>query len=148
MTALDLTVVEFRSKPARAKSPFSTIIGVGWLVFIALGGQLVWSGITEGYCFVWPGIGTQFTSEFSHWGFARIKPGMTPEQVVALIGSPGGVSQSRGSPSGWPAYKFGDVTWSYSGDSSKLGGDWAWLAREVVLREGRVVQTVRWACHD
>jgi hypothetical protein len=31
---------------------------------------------------------------------------------------------------------------------SQLGGDWAWLAREVVFRDGRVVQTVRWTYHN
>lgn len=125
-----------------------SLLLAGSLVLGALGVQLVFSGMSEGYCIVWPGIGTRFTSDFTHSGFARVKPGMTPEQVVELIGQPLGTSRSGCAPSGWPAYKTGDLTWGYSQDSSRLGGDWAWLAREVVFREGRVVQTVRWTYHD
>jgi hypothetical protein len=147
MTALDLTVVEQRRTSPRLPSAVRPYVMAGCLAFIFISGQTVWSGLTEGYCIVWPGIGTRFTPDFNHWGFAQIRPGMTAAQVEALIGPPMG-NQGGCSPSGWPAYRPGDVTWSYSTDSSNLGGDWAWLAREVVFRDGRVVQTVRWTYHD
>jgi hypothetical protein len=148
MTALDLTVVEMRSRPRlRTKSAFSPVVWVVCLSFIFLSGQLLLSGMCEGYCIVWPGIGTRFTRDFSHWGFARIKPGMTGEQVKALIGEPMGVGYGC-APSGWPLRKPLDITWGYSSDSSARGGDWAWLSREVVFRDGRVVQTVKWTYYD
>ena len=107
------------------------------------------SGISEGYCIAWPGIGTQFTPGYSHLGFVRIRPGMTEEQVLTLLGRP--LSQGfnqRTAPPGWPKWQRGDETWTYSTDSSRRGGDWAWLSREVVFRQGLVVQKVTWTYRD
>ncbi len=148
MTALDTTVLEQRLNGPTRKPSFRIFFITAGLMFGALGGQVVFSGMSEGYCLVWPGIGTAFAPGFSHRGFARIKPGMTTTEVAALIGEPLGQTYGRGSPAGWATFRAGDVTWGYSHDSSKLGGDWAWLAREVVFRDGRVTQTVRWTYYD
>jgi hypothetical protein len=145
MTALDLAVLELRRETPSRISP---LLKIACLAVALIGGQVLLSGATEGYCLIWPGIGTKFAPGFSHTGFARIKPGMTAQEVVSLIGEPMGLAPGRGSPPGWTLYRYGDVTWSYSTDSSALGGDWAWLAREVVFRDGRVAHTVRWTYHD
>jgi hypothetical protein len=118
------------------------------IVLAAVAAQTALSGISEGECLVWPGIGTCFTRDFSHRGFQKIKPGMTEAQVIALIGKPMHRGPGRGSPPGWPLFQRGDVVWGYSSDSSRLGGDWAWLAREVMFRNGKVVQTVKFTYHD
>src|SRR5688572_28611084 len=52
------------------------------------GAQIVLSGISEGYCIVWPSIGTAFAPHYSESGFNRIKPGMTESEVLHLIGYP------------------------------------------------------------
>lgn len=118
------------------------------LLALALGGHVAWTGMTEGYCVVWPAIGTRFTADYSERGFDRIQPGMTPSQVTALIGHPLGVGHHGCAPPGHALWRRGDLAWSYSSDSSARGGDWAWLSREVVFRDDRVVQTVRWVYHD
>jgi hypothetical protein len=118
------------------------------IVVLVLVGQMVISGMMEGYCHVWPSIGTRFSSGYSERAFDKIVPGMTEAEVSHLLGPP--LHSHEGSPAPYaPAtWQHGDRTWSYSQDSSARGGDWAWLSRQVVFREGRVVQAVRWVYHD
>ena len=125
-----------------------TILAVTIGSVVLGGGQLVLAGISEGYCVVWPSIGTRFASEFSERGFTRVQRGMSREQVRTLLGYPLSISSVRPAPSGMPEWQRGDETWQYSQDSSAMGGDWAWLSREIVFRHGAVVQTVRWIYHD
>lgn len=117
---------------------------------LLLGGQAVFSGMTEGRCFIWPGIGTQFAGGYSERAFDQIAPGQSQTDVVKLLGQPLRTGRERCAPSGHAAWRRGDETWFYSQDSSSSvrGGDWAWLSREVVFRDGRVTQTVRWTYHD
>jgi hypothetical protein len=117
-------------------------------VVTIFGSQAVISGISEGYCVAWPGIGTRFASGFSHLGFARIEAGMTKDQVIRLIGEPLASGYSRPAPWAASQWRPGDLTWTYSIDSSARGGDWAWLSREVVFRDGVVVQKVKWTYYD
>jgi hypothetical protein len=122
-------------------------IGVGLLA--VAGGQIVLSGMSEGYCHVWPSIGTRFAGDYSEGRFARVKPGMSHTDVLRLLGEP----LSKGfngppAPSGWTLWRRGDETWQYARDTSSRGGDWAWLSREIVFRDGLVVQTVRWTYYD
>jgi hypothetical protein len=133
----------------RAERPSAVRISISVLalVFAAAFIQALGAGMTEGYCIVWPGIGTHFARDFSHLGFERIKPGMSEQQVIDLIGRPI-TRDDYCSPSGWPLLQRGDKVWSYSMDSSQFGGDWAWLSRQVVFRDGRVAQTVKWTFHD
>src|SRR5688572_23307882 len=110
MTALDLAIVEQRQKSPRLTTPFQAFLKTtGLAVVLVIGAHVLWSGMSEGYCIVWPGIGTRFTSDFSHRSFARIEPGMTAAQVETLIGPPMGIGRNGCSPSGWPAYRAGDV---------------------------------------
>jgi hypothetical protein len=117
------------------------------LVPLALLLQGVFAGMTEGYCIIWPSIGTRFAPEYSERGFDAIKPGMTQQQVAALIGQPLGWGYHT-APPGHALKKAGDVVWSYSTDTDGRGGDFAWLSREVVLRDGKVAHTVRWIYYD
>jgi hypothetical protein len=137
--------------PERSRRPDTALRVVAVLTLLAtiLGAQAVLAGISEGYCIAWPGIGTHFASGFSHLGFARVQPGMTQQQVRTLLGRPltRGFNE-RPAPSGWELWRPGDETWSYSMDSSALGGDWAWLSREIVFRNGVVVQKVKWTFYD
>jgi hypothetical protein len=117
-------------------------------VVTIFGSQAMISGMSEGYCVAWPGIGTRFASGFSHLGFARIEAGMTTEQVISLIGKPLTSGYSRPSPTGASLWRPGDLTWTYSTDGSARGGDWAWLSREIVFRNGIVIQKVKWTYYD
>ena len=118
------------------------------IVTVAFGGQLVLAGMSEGYCVVWPSIGTRFAEGYSSSGFSRVERGMTEYEVVSLIGRPLSRQRGRPAPSGWFDWQQGDQTWQYGQDSSARGGDWAWLSREVVFRDGRVVQKVSWTYRD
>ena len=143
---LDLAVVP-PSERRRAPDPTLAIIIVVVVACVVLGGQLVMSGMSEGYCMVWPSIGTRYATAYSDRSFSRVEPGMTREQAVAILGSPLSTG-SRPAPSGMTQWQRGDETWQYAQDSSARGGDWAWLSREVVFRDGIVVQKVRWIYYD
>lgn len=109
------------------------------VAYLALGGM-------ESYCVIWPSIDTRYAPDFSERRFARVEVGMTREQVVGLIGQPLGTGRYY---SGHPAYKTaGDEVWTYTGDGAAWWGDWAWLSRQVIFRDGRVAQTVYWTYYD
>ena len=152
MNSVPFSFDEVHSEQRRRRQRPDWVLGViavcaGLLSLV--GAQIVLSGMSEGYCIVWPSIGTAFAADYSERGFDRIKPGMTQVEVLQLIGQPLGKGfNSRPSPSGWDQWRRGDETWTYSQDSSARGGDWAWLSREVVFRQGVVVQTVRWIYYD
>ena len=113
----------------------------------ALLGQVVISGMTEGYCILFPGIGTRFAPGYSERGFNAVRPGMSEQEVIALIGKP--LSEgSQVAPSGRLLAKAGDIVWAYSIDTNGRDGDWAWLSREVVFRNGRVAHAVKWIYYD
>jgi len=141
-----MIATEFTSLPARGaqkrrrrrliEATFMTLVVVTATVGF-LGAQLAVSGIIEGYCLVWPSIGTRFAPGFSEENFDRVTRGMTPTEVNALLGVP---LDTRG--------RRNQETWSYSSDSSARGGDWAWLAREVVFDDRRVVETTRRIYYD
>ncbi len=118
------------------------------VVMIIFGGQLVISGVSEGYCLVWPSIGTAYARGYTDSGYSRVKPGMTRDKVLSMLGEPLSRSFIRPAPPGMALYQRGDETWQYSQDSSARGGDWAWLSREIVFRGGVVVQKVEWTYHD
>jgi hypothetical protein len=136
----------------RSRDSFLMAIVSAVVVAVLVGGQIVVSGVTEGYCIVWPSIGTAYAPGYSAAGFAKVEPGMTREKVVSLLGEP--LGKRRGSwwagpsESGNAGSKRNDEVWHYSHDSSALGGDWAWLSREVIFRDGVVLRTVSWTYHD
>jgi hypothetical protein len=140
-----------RSREKREKRPRTAL--ERWLtsvmicVVAVVGGQTLLSGMSEGYCWIWPGIGTRFAPDYTAWGFDSVQPGMTRSDVERLIGLPLGQSLQRGTrPFG--DLQAGDELWQYGSDSSALSGDWAWLSREVVFRRGVVSHKVYWTYHD
>jgi hypothetical protein len=100
---------------------------------------LIPAGMGEGYCFVWPSIDTVYAAHCTERKFGQIKVGMTKADVVARIGQPINIHR-RGRRH--PAYAEGDEVWSYTHDGGAPIGDWAWLSRELIFAEGRVVQKV------
>jgi hypothetical protein len=99
----------------------------------------------ERYCVFWPSIDTRYAAGYSERGFERVQVGMSEDEVVALIGRP------LETHAFWkhPAYKqWGQMVWSYTQDGAAPWGDWAWLSREVIFRNGRVAQKVRWIYYD
>jgi hypothetical protein len=128
---------DFQFLPARWLLAIPALIAVLYLCV---------AGMLEGYCFVWPSIDTVYAPDFTERKFKQIEVGMREEEVVALIGLPFRTDRySRGHP----AYKVtGDNVWSYTHDGAAPFGDWAWLSREVIFRNGSVVQKVYWTFHD
>lgn len=117
----------------------SMVLGLLAVAYLACGGG-------ESYCVLWPSIDTRYAPGFSERKFAKVEVDMTRAQVVQLIGRP--LVTHR-----WwrnhPAYKeYGDEVWSYTGDGAAPWGDWAWLSREVIFRDGKVVQKVFWTFYD
>lgn len=112
---------------------------VAVVAYLSIGGG-------EYYCWIWPSIDTRYASGYSERKFRQVEVGMTETQVVALIGRPLGTHRYW---RGHPAYKFpGDFVWSYTSDGAAFWGDWAWLSREIIFHEGRVVQKVFWTYYD
>jgi hypothetical protein len=96
-------------------------------------------GGLESYCYLIPTIDTRYAPECSELKFRLlVKVGMSREEVVQRIGEPlhkGYVHRQRRShliPR--------DERWSYTQDGAHPWGDWAWLSRELIIRDGRVVE--------
>src|SRR5690349_20171514 len=101
-------------------------------------------GGCESYCVIWPSIDTRFAPGFSERKFAQVAVGMTAAEVEALVGRPLG-THAYPRRTTHPAYKeAGDEVWTFTSDGAAPWGDWAWLSRELIFREGRVVQKVFW----
>jgi hypothetical protein len=149
MASIAVAAGEYRADKPRARWP--VVVQSIALVFFAILAGLLWqvvlSGMTERYCYLWPAIGTRFSPNYTERGFNAIKPGMTEQEVQALIGQP--LTTGDGTaPPGHALAQPGDLVWTYSSDSSERGGDWAWLSREVVFRSGKVAHTVSWIYYD
>lgn len=120
---------------------------VASVTLIFLAAQCVVSGASESRCWIWPSIGTRHNPEFTFGKFDQIRIGMTQGEVERIIGLPLERHFMLLDPRGWmespTRWQSGDETCLYTLDSSRLRGDWAWLSRELVFRNGAVVNIVR-----
>jgi hypothetical protein len=94
------------------------------------------SGV-ESYCYVYPSIDTRYAPGFSERKFAQVRVGMSMDEVVILIGEPYHRGRGRNS-----------VRWSYTQDGECFWADWAWLGREIVFKDGRVVERISRIYYD
>jgi outer membrane protein assembly factor BamE (lipoprotein component of BamABCDE complex) len=93
---------------------------------------------SESYCFLYPSIDTRYAPGYSESAFSQVSRGMTDEAVERLIGKP--LATTKRSD--------GAMRWLYTEDGKALFGDWAWLGREVVFREGKVIEVLRSIYYD
>jgi outer membrane protein assembly factor BamE (lipoprotein component of BamABCDE complex) len=93
---------------------------------------------SEAYCFFNPSIDTRYAAGYSEKAFDKIENGMTMEEVRRLLGT--------------PLYEIpndnGTEEWGYTLDGKCGWGDWAWLGRMVVFRDGKVEKTVKHVFYD
>ena len=87
---------------------------------------------------LWPGIDTHYAPGYSEQAFSTIKPGMTRAQVDALMTRPLAITQV--SPD--------TVRYHYTSDGKCPWGDFAWKGREVLFKNGVVVEIYRDWYHD
>lgn len=99
----------------------------------------------ENYNYLWPSIDTKYAPDYSERAFRRVEMGMTQEEVVGLLGHP---LWTKGWRSSHPGQTSAGEVWVYSSDGGASWGDWAWLSREVIFRDGRVVDRVSWTYYD
>ena len=92
---------------------------------------------TESYCVIYPSIDTRYAAGFSERKFAEIRVGMTKEEVLRILGAP-----MHGMHSGTSG------KWSYTQDGKCFWADWAWLGREIVFVDNRVVEKVSRVYND
>jgi hypothetical protein len=92
----------------------------------------------EAYCFFNPSIDTRYAPGYSETGFDAITNGMTMPAVRQFLGTPLYEIPKRD----------GTEEWGYTLDGKCGWGDWAWLGRHVVFREGKVEKTVKHVYHD
>ena len=92
----------------------------------------------EAYCFFYPSIDTQYAPGFSEPGFSQVSTGMTAQTVQQKLGAP------------LHTYKASDGTewWSYTSDGKCKWGDWAWLGRQIIFRDGMVIEVVKRVYYD
>lgn len=110
--------------------------GIAAVAFVvAMGGMC---GCIECYCPWYPAIDTQFAAGYSEKAFFYIRPGMTEEEVVALVGEPFAKEEWDESYRVWTEHAP-CVCWSYSYDGKCGWGDFAWLGRDVLMRDGVVL---------
>jgi hypothetical protein len=103
--------------------------------------QTIWSPM-ECYCPWNPAIDTRFAPGFSEEAFSSVRPGMAEAEVVALLGEPFWKQDVKDGDGG--AYDL----WYYSGDGNCERGDYAWLGREIAIRDGVVLEVRRLVHYD
>jgi hypothetical protein len=92
----------------------------------------------EAYCFFYPGIDTQYAPGFSEQAFSQIATGMTVRAVQQRLGTPLDVQITAD----------GRQLWAFTLDGKCKWGDWAWLGRQVIIRDGRVIEVVKRVYYD
>jgi outer membrane protein assembly factor BamE (lipoprotein component of BamABCDE complex) len=112
-------------KMSSRRAAVLTVVGV----LVAIAGYLCVG--MESYCLIYPGIDTHYTQGFSQRKFAKVQPGMTKAEVLNLLGEPIGGPEAVASSH-----------WSYTRDGKCRWADWAWLGREIVFADDRVVEAI------
>lgn len=92
----------------------------------------------ESYNYIWPSIDTVYAAGFSERAFSQVTTGMQASAVLQLLGPPLD-KQLRTND---------EETWYYSRDGRCSWGDFAWLARTITLREGRVISVEKRVYYD
>lgn len=115
--------------------------GVVVMAAVGVWVRFVWSAF-ECYCPWNPAIDTRFAPGFSEEAFSAVRPGMAEAEVVALLGEPfykQDVHDGDGN-----AYDL----WYYTADGKCEHGDYAWLGREIAIRDGVVLYAGRLVHYD
>lgn len=116
---------------ARAIGLLLAFIVLSGMVFL---GAALWAG-PEGYFLLYPAIDTRFAAGYSEANFRKVQPGMSKDEVLALLGPPLNDVSHQG--------------WSYSEDGAFPFWDFAWLARGVNFdSEGRVIERTEMIAYD
>ena len=118
---------------AKGRRTRAAAFGIGGVIALGL---YTCSGV-ESYCYVFPSIDTRYAPGFSERKFAEIKAGMSMDEVITLLGEPYHRGGGRNS-----------VRWSYTQDGRCSWADWAWLGREIVFKDGRVVERISRIYYD
>jgi len=92
----------------------------------------------ELYCRLWPSIDTVYAKEYSEEAFLKLRVGMSVQDVNAIMCPP---LTSAGS-------RDGETVYCYTRDGSCALWDFAWLARYVIFKDGRVVEVVSTVYYD
>jgi len=100
------------------------------VTLLILSGLFVYSRC-ELICFFDPWIDTQVSPGFSDAAFQKIRIGMSQDEVVTLLGQPlSKISKKRS----------GCIEWWFTRDGKCKWGDFAWMARSVMLSNQTVVE--------
>jgi hypothetical protein len=94
---------------------------------------LMLSGYSEGYCYFWPSIDTEYAEGYSEDDFEKITVGMSRTDAEAIMCAPLGVGTN----------KSGLVRTSYTCDGAAPFGDFAWFARGLEISNGVVTRVVK-----
>jgi hypothetical protein len=92
----------------------------------------------ESYCFWNPWIDTRTAPQFTEEGFDSLRGGMTTNEVAGILGPP--LAHSDASEA--------IQHWRYTGAGKCRFSDWAWLSREVIFVNGKVVRTEKRIYYD
>lgn len=105
---------------------------LAWIVPLVLPAGFVLGIYTvgENSCSFYPSIDTVYAPGYRDAAFDRVLVGASADVVRAALGEPLWVARSEERP--------GEETWCYTLDGKCRWGDWAWLARSITLRDGRV----------
>ncbi|MEP6662367.1 MAG: hypothetical protein ABJC04_01775 [Verrucomicrobiota bacterium] len=97
----------------------------------------------ECYCFFYPGIDTRYAPDYSETTFDSVVTGMAAADVQQKLGA--------------PLYTFtnqdGALHWGYTSDGKCILGNWcfadfAWLGREIIFRDNKVIQVYKHIYYD
>jgi hypothetical protein len=118
---------------AKGRRRRAAVFGIGGVVAFGL---YTCSGV-ESYCYLYPSIDTRYAPGFSERKFAEVRAGMSMDEVITLLGQPYHSGSGRN-----------PVRWSYTQDGKCFWADWSWLGREIVFKNGRVVEGVSRIYYD
>lgn len=103
-----------------------------------IGAMFFYCGVIEEYFPLYPAIDTNFASGFSETAFGNVEIGMGEEEVRTMLGEPLWTQKS----------KDGTIKWWYSGDGKSRWGDFAWLGRSLMIKDGTVSSIERRVYYD
>lgn len=109
------------------KTILNSILAISTMILVPFGFHP-----PEGKFIFNPGVDTEYTPGYTETHFQQIAAGMTEEQVTALLGEPFSKITVNNT-------KDFDTVWLYTNDGACSWGDFAWIRKQIELKNGFVV---------
>lgn len=109
----------------------STIISIIMVIFFLY-------AQTESYCFFCPSIDTHYAKNYTEKKFDELELRASLRSVEEILGKP--VKSEK--------KENGDIIYYYSKDGKCWWGDFAWLSRKIIIRDGELIEKEKRIYYD